>query len=49
MNLTKREMDEYNRIQDLWAVRKATSKQILRALDLRRKAEAKPERKDGAA
>ena len=28
MRLTKQEMDEYNHIQDLWAVRKATSKHI---------------------
>jgi hypothetical protein len=48
--MTKREIDEYNRLLDKWVVRKATSKEMLRALALRRKWEhEKRERKDGAA
>ena len=48
--MTKREMDDYNRLQDKWATRTATSKEVLRAMALRRKWEHEErERKDGAA
>ena len=38
MKLTVKEEREYNKLQELWVLRKATSQQILRALDLARKA-----------
>jgi hypothetical protein len=47
--MTKKEMDQYNQAQDRYFAGKATSKDVLKVLGLRRKWESEEKNQDGNA
>jgi Ser/Thr protein kinase RdoA (MazF antagonist) len=42
MNMTQAEIEEWERLSHLWATRRATKKQIMRCMELDRKAAERP-------